>query len=128
MFYLIQAPGYTLRKKTDKLHHEVPLEPGMASASLTPDEQEPSATLQQTVSNDILATRSLGKTSEEIWSDVRQCRYLRGYDPPIMRINSQTASEFVFGEVPASGDESYKQHLIRVTRLVGRAKLGGGKH
>ncbi|XP_060070061.1 uncharacterized protein LOC132550069 [Ylistrum balloti] len=35
--------------------------------------------------------------SDVIWDDVRRCRYLRGYDPPIMIMPKEEISMFVFG-------------------------------
>ncbi|XP_069121531.1 uncharacterized protein [Argopecten irradians] len=35
--------------------------------------------------------------SDVIWDDVRRCRYLRGYDPPIMIMPKEEINLFVFG-------------------------------
>lgn len=72
------------------------------------------------LAEDIITLRNLGKTNDEVWQDVRSCRYLRGYDPPLMTLpDKNDPSQFVFGK---SSKELYKQHLMRIARQVEAAK------
>lgn len=71
------------------------------------------------LTEDLVAMRNLGKTNEEIWKDVRRCRYLRGYDPPEMCIEDKDTNRFVFG---MSMEETYQQHLLRVAECVEAAR------
>lgn len=73
-----------------------------------------------TLSEEIIAMRNLGKSNDEVWEDVRNCRYLRGYEPPLMVLPDQNdPSRFVFGK---SSHELYQQHLLRIARQVKAAK------
>ena len=50
--------------------------------------------------------------NEELWDDVRKCRYLRGYDPPEM-IMPNNVNVFVFGK-----DENDIIEEIRLEKLA----------
>lgn len=71
------------------------------------------------LSEDIIAMRNLGKSTDQVWDDVRNCRYLRGYDPPMMRIPEDT-NQFVFG---SSTSELYQRHLRHIAKQVEAARL-----
>lgn len=73
------------------------------------------------LTEDIIALRNLGKNNDQVWEDVRNCRYLRGYEPPLMVLPDKSdPSQFVFGK---SSKELYNQHLMRIARQVKAAKV-----
>ncbi|XP_071146121.1 uncharacterized protein [Mytilus edulis] len=62
--------------------------------------------------NEDLIKKSREKINDELWEDVKKCRYLRGYDPPEM-IMPTNVNVFVFGK-----DENDIIEEIRIESLT----------
>ncbi|CAC5425762.1 unnamed protein product [Mytilus coruscus] len=62
--------------------------------------------------NEDLKKKSREKINDELWEDVKKCRYLRGYDPPEM-IMPANVNVFVFGK-----DENDIIEEIRIENLA----------
>ena len=72
------------------------------------------------LTEDIIAMRTFGKSNEEIWKDLDGCRYLRGYEPAEHKlINRVGLNQYVYG---VSYEQSYETLLSRVAKEVEETK------
>lgn len=72
----------------------------------------PTSSRKNSSTDDTIEKIRQEKINEELWDDVRRCRYLRGYDPPEM-IMPNNVNVFVFGK-----DENDIIEEIRLEKLA----------
>lgn len=72
----------------------------------------PTSSRKNSSTDDTIEKIRQEKINEELWDDVRKCRYLRGYDPPEM-IMPSNVNVFVFGK-----DENDIIEEIRLEKLA----------
>ena len=72
----------------------------------------PTSSRKNSSTDDTIEKMRQEKINEELWDDVRKCRYLRGYDPPDM-IMPSNVNVFVFGK-----DENDIIEEIRLEKLA----------
>ena len=72
----------------------------------------PTSSRKNSSTDDTIEKMRQEKINEELWDDVRRCRYLRGYDPPEM-IMPNNVNVFVFGK-----DENDIIEEIRLEKLT----------
>lgn len=70
------------------------------------------------LTEEIVWLREHGKSADEIWADVRRCRYLRGYEPPLMRISDDP--RWVFNDDDENG--AFLKHFIHIANQVDTVK------